>query len=177
MVQDNYGKSYYYRGNVKNNNVYFAGYFWQIIRINGDNSIRLLYNGNVKNTLIGCSRFNNNYNHPIYVGYMYGNINSTTYDELILGGMSAGNTNSYSWVNNSLNYYSMTPVIYNWSVNSATVFGMKSTGELNVWRVSDNVGVRPVINLKADVEISGGIGTMNDPYVINKLVEELNNIR
>lgn len=49
MAQDNYGKSYYYRGNVKNNNVYFAGYFWQIIRI---------------------------------VGYMYGNINSTTYDEV-----------------------------------------------------------------------------------------------
>lgn len=124
MVQDNYGKSYYYRGNVKNNNVYFAGYFWQIIRI---------------------------------VGYMYGNINSTTYDKLILGGMSAGNTNSYSWVNNSLDYYSMTPVIYNSSVNSAIVFGMKSTGELNVWRVSDNIGVRPVINLKSDAEISGGM--------------------
>ena len=269
MAQDNYGKSYYYRGNVKNNNVYFAGYFWQIIRVNGDNSIRLLYNGNVKNTLIGSSRFNNNHNHPIYVGYMYGNINATTYedvhnnlnssnikneidnwykvnitdksyesyiaktvgfcgdrtltsgngiqndqgtsfgaygrfnaktatlicsdstrdfytimesdlgnkaltypigmityDELILGGMSAGSTNSYSWVNNSSNYYSMTPVMYNSSVNSATVFGMKSTGELNAWRVGDNVGVRPVINLKADVEVSGGIGTINDPYVI-----------
>ena len=93
-------------------------------------------------------------------------IGMITYDELILGGMSAGNTNSYSWVNNSLDYYSMTPVIYNSSVNSATVFGMKSTGELNAWRVGDNIGVRPVINLKSDVEISGGIGTMNDPYVI-----------
>lgn len=25
---------------------------------------------------------------------------------------------------------------------------------------------RPVINLKADVEISGGVGTSNDPFII-----------
>ena len=48
-------------------------------------------------------------------------------------------------------------------------------GELAIILVSDLLLI--VINLKADVEISGGIGTMNDPYVINKLVEELNNIR
>ena len=28
-------------------------------------------------------------------------------------------------------------------------------------------GIRPVISLKADVEITGGIGTANDPFVIN----------
>ncbi len=46
---DDYGTTYYYRGNVKNNNVYFAGFYWQIVRINGDGSIRLIYNGAVKN--------------------------------------------------------------------------------------------------------------------------------
>ena len=39
---DDYGTAYYYRGNVKNNNVYFAGYYWRIVRINGDGSIRLM---------------------------------------------------------------------------------------------------------------------------------------
>ena len=34
--------SYYYRGNVKNNWVLFAGFKWRIVRINGDGSIRLI---------------------------------------------------------------------------------------------------------------------------------------
>ncbi len=42
---DDYGTSYYYRGNVENNWVKFAGYYWQILRINGDNSIRMIYAG------------------------------------------------------------------------------------------------------------------------------------
>ena len=33
---DDYGTSYYYRGNVDNNWVKFAGYYWRILRINGD---------------------------------------------------------------------------------------------------------------------------------------------
>lgn len=42
---DDYGTSYYYRGNVDNNWVKFAGYYWRILRINGDESIRMLYAG------------------------------------------------------------------------------------------------------------------------------------
>ena len=84
---DDYGTTYYYRGNVKNNIVYFAGYYWQIIRINGDGSIRLMYNGTEKNATgekqaIGNSQFNINYNDPAYVGYMYGNPDGTTFDEV-----------------------------------------------------------------------------------------------
>ena len=45
VADDDYGKTYYYRGNVSNNNVYFAGVYWQIVRINGDASIRMIYNG------------------------------------------------------------------------------------------------------------------------------------
>ena len=36
---DDYGTSYYYRGNVENNWVKFGGYYWRILRINGDGSI------------------------------------------------------------------------------------------------------------------------------------------
>ena len=39
---DNYGTSYYYRGNVSNNYVYFASFYWRIVRINGDGSIRII---------------------------------------------------------------------------------------------------------------------------------------
>ena len=84
---DDYGTTYYYRGNVKNNIVSFAGFYWQIVRINGDGSIRLMYDGTVKNATggnqtIGNSQFNSSYNDPAYVGYMYGNPDGTTFDEV-----------------------------------------------------------------------------------------------
>ena len=46
-AEDEYGISYYYRGSRKhlNNNLIFAGFQWKIIRINGDGTIRLIYNG------------------------------------------------------------------------------------------------------------------------------------
>ena len=86
---DDYGTTYYYRGNVKNNNAYFAGYYWQIVRINGDGSIRLIYNG-TENNATGVNQsinsktyqFNSKYNDPAYVGYMYGNPDATTFDEV-----------------------------------------------------------------------------------------------
>jgi len=42
---DDDGATYYYRGNVSNNWVEFAGFYWRVIRINGDGSIRLIYSG------------------------------------------------------------------------------------------------------------------------------------
>jgi len=42
---DDYGDSYYYRGNVTNNYVKFGGYYWRILRVNGDGSIRMIYAG------------------------------------------------------------------------------------------------------------------------------------
>ena len=34
------------------------------------------------------------------------------------------------------------------------------------WSTKTNYAIRPVINMKAGVEISGGIGTINDPFVV-----------
>ena len=75
-TQDDWGESYYFRGAVNNNWVKFAGYYWRIIRINGDGSIRLIYNGNSTattgtSTQISTSTFNSTYNNNMYVGYMY----------------------------------------------------------------------------------------------------------
>ena len=76
-TQDDWGDSYYFRGTVTNNWVKFAGYYWRIVRINGDGSIRIIYNGtNTKttgsSTMISSSQaFNSSYNRSEYVGYMY----------------------------------------------------------------------------------------------------------
>ena len=83
-TEDDWGESYYFRGAVGNNWVRFAGYYWRIIRINGDGSIRLIYNGTStattgESTQIGTSTFNSSYNDNAYVGYMYGSTGASSY--------------------------------------------------------------------------------------------------
>ncbi len=88
-AEDDDGTSYVYAGDVDNNWLQFAGFYWRIIRINGDNSIRLIYTGNSESgpvetgedTQIGTSVFNEEYNDNAYVGYMYGIPGSDTYEK------------------------------------------------------------------------------------------------
>ena len=44
-AEDNDGVSYYWRGATTTNYLKFGGYCWRIIRINGDGTIRLIYDG------------------------------------------------------------------------------------------------------------------------------------
>ena len=41
VAQDDYGTSYYYRGNVQDNYLEFNGYCWRIVRIEGDGAIKI----------------------------------------------------------------------------------------------------------------------------------------
>ena len=79
---DDYGTSYYFRGNVIDNYVSFADKVWRIVRINGDGSIRLILDDVAKDTSgnVITTTFNVKYNDNAYVGYMYGTPGSTTYD-------------------------------------------------------------------------------------------------
>ena len=78
-MTDDDGTSYYYRGSVENNYVYFANRYWRIIRINGNGSIRMIYdgteiheNGEVsEDRQVSTSAFNSAQNDNMYVGYMY----------------------------------------------------------------------------------------------------------
>ena len=88
-AKDAYGDSYYYRGNVTNNYVLFADKYWRIVRINGDGTVRVIYDGtsahangeSSSDRQIGTSAFNSSYNDNAYVGYMYGTTGSTSYTE------------------------------------------------------------------------------------------------
>ena len=97
---DDYGMSYYFRGNVTNNYVQFANKCWRIVRVTGDGSIKLvLHNDNVNNVTSPCASSNNStsaafarysgtnfttpYNSSMndntYVGFMYGTAGASTY--------------------------------------------------------------------------------------------------
>ena len=271
MMEDEYGKSYYYRGSVTNNYVKFAGYYWRIIRQNGDGSVRLLYAGTTPNAKgddlqIKKSYFNRLRANPGYTGYMYGNtfyisyeqthaneqssaikteldnwyqtnivdknlssyiadpgfcndrelvsgngvkdsadtyfkgheryVNHTpslvcsqqndlftvenekgnqaltnpigliTGDELMLGGLSDGYLNRLSYTYSSSHYWTMTPSYYEAAYSVARGIGVHTEGYAYFFWISSPYGIRPVINLASNVEISGGIGTKNAPFVI-----------
>ena len=72
---------YYFAGNAQDNWVKFGknannqDLYWRIIRTNSDGGVRLLYHGTsttATDAYIGTSKFNTEYNDPMYVGYMYG---------------------------------------------------------------------------------------------------------
>ena len=46
-MDDDYGTSYYLRGNHTNNNVKFGGYCWKLVRVTGTGGLKLIYNGDL----------------------------------------------------------------------------------------------------------------------------------
>ena len=257
------GRTYYFAGNPTDNWVSFAGFYWRIIRINEDGTLRLIYQGTSANTTgegtqIGTSAFNSTLNNNMYVGYMYqsnqvhGLISNSTIKGILdtwyqnnltsvsdkidgnagfcgdrtpssgtgigtantfyaayerrkngtpsfecqnstdlyttsgnstgnkvlqypiglismdevwyAGGLELNNISYYLYTGQ--NYWTMSPYYFN-SQSIAYVFVVDSYGFLDgAARVDYAWGVRPVINLKADVQITGGSGTADDPYVV-----------
>ena len=99
------GTTYYFAGNPTDNWVRWAGFYWRIIRINEDGSLRLIYQGTSANatgtgTQIGTSDFSrdNLYNDNMYVGYMYqsGQVHGLTTDSLIKNELDTWYTNNLS---------------------------------------------------------------------------------
>ena len=118
---DDYGTSYYYRGNVQNNYIIFANMCWRIVRVTGSGAIKLtLYNYNASSVSNPCSSaydgtsaafarysgttytsaFNTNYNDNAYVGFMYGTAVSSTY------ALTHANTNKSTILTNLEAWYS-----------------------------------------------------------------------
>ena len=165
-TEDEDGTSYYYRGNVTNNNVQFGEYqsdyyvyeyssryfqslescqesnsscsesnkvklasagdkmYWKIVRVNGDGSLRLIYNGTSVNPdnsdlshsyAVGQTPYNLEYNDPKYTGYTYdrntnetdsfikkevdtwykNTLGSSSYDSKVLGGRFCSDSSGY----------------------------------------------------------------------------------
>ncbi|MCM1053487.1 MAG: hypothetical protein NC483_05900 [Ruminococcus sp.] len=114
-AQDDDGTSYYFAGNPLDNWVEFGGYYWRIIRVNGDGSIRMIYQGTEPNekgieTQIGIGSFNNLRDNNRYVGFLYGNdgelrglTNKSTIYELLTNWFETSNINKNSKYFDKLN--------------------------------------------------------------------------
>ena len=126
-AEDDYGTSYYFRGAVTNNYVEFANKCWRIVRVGGDNTVKLiLHNDNTSNVSNPCSSannrttaafahyngstyrsvFNTNYDDNAYVGFKYGTVGSKTYAATHANtNKSTILTNLETWYNNNLTAY------------------------------------------------------------------------
>ena len=99
------GVTYYYTGANPNNWVQFGEFWWRIIRINGDGSIRMIYQGTSANTTgtgtqIGTSAFNGSYNRSYYVGLVHDRSSQHGY-----GQPSTIMTTLNNWYNSNLASY------------------------------------------------------------------------
>ena len=120
-AEDDYGTSYYFRGNVKNNYVEFANKCWRIVRITGNGSVKLiLHNDNPygvsnpclssrneqKAALIDYSNFNVSADNETYAGFMYGTTGSSDYATIHANvNKSTVLTGLETWYTNNLTSY------------------------------------------------------------------------
>ncbi len=93
-----------------------------------------------------------------------------TMDEAILAGGFMNQTNSSYWLYAGSSYWTITPTRK--STSDADVFVIVEDGSIGSYRVNNtNLGVRPVINLKADTKFkastdNGEWGTKENPYIV-----------
>ena len=87
-----------------------------------------------------------------------------TIDETSFAGLSWFANNNSNYLYNNKDYWTMSPSSFNGSI--ADVFRVNSAGNLNGKGVILTYGVRPVINLMADVKFTGS-GTTSDPFTVS----------
>ena len=89
-----------------------------------------------------------------------------TIDELMLSGYADGYINKSAYTYSTSHYWTLSPRYFGVSDAAALEFILSSAGyPNNIW-VDYSFGVRAVINLSSEAQISGGIGTADDPFVI-----------
>ena len=100
---------YYYRGNV-DNRVIFANFCWRIVRTTETGGVKLIYDGvpsngqcnnTGRNSTIGYSAFDENYDNAKYVGYMYGD----SIDDIANTNDSTIKTKVDTWYENNMASY------------------------------------------------------------------------
>ena len=123
-TNDDDGTSYYYRGAVAGNYVKLDNKYYRIIRVNGDGTLRIIYDGTTphengeanNNRQVGTSKFNPYYSDNGYVGYMYGDMSQNVITE-------GENTWTYTGLSATAKYYFGTSYSYDKSKNAFTVTG------------------------------------------------------
>ncbi|MBQ6323867.1 MAG: hypothetical protein IJI22_03440 [Bacilli bacterium] len=195
-------EGFYFKGKVENNYVLFANRLFRVIRVNENNTIKIVSEDNVASFMWGNK---NNYKDSNLRGWLTktdNNLSGIYYKTLPSKFIS-----KTTWSEDTLKEkeikrgekkekdFITIPTIYDYTLaggkesyfNNGKVYYLLGHNEedANLYIDEDGVlqnidnidgyGIRAVLTLKANVEISSGDGTSNNPYVIS-LKEEKNYI-
>ncbi len=159
-MADDYGTSYYYRGAVTNNYVKFAEKYWRIIRINGDGSLRMIYDGTSAHANGESSTdrlthtnkaFNPSHNDNAYVGWMHGTPGGTKEQ-------AQTNTNNSPMKDLVNSWYDETLASYDQYIADAVYCNDRSIPGKSVTGWSDDTGLGTGTNATA----YGAVGRLVD---------------
>ena len=87
-------------------------------------------------------------------------------DELMYAGINYRKANKYSYVSSNILYWPMSSSQF-YKDNGLAISTLNYWERITFNSVDYGRYVKPVINLKPDVKLSGGIGTVNNPYVVD----------
>ena len=87
-----------------------------------------------------------------------------TSDEITLAGGKGSTTNSTYYLYTNQNYWAGSPDYF--GIDDANEFRVSSAGVLNNINVLFAYGVRPSVSLKPGTVLTGGDGTVSNPYVV-----------
>jgi len=154
-TSDDYGTSYYFRGNVENNYVIFADMCWRIVRIDGLGNIKLVlynYNRNKTNITNPCAstydgtsnayarysgttykaKFNAYYSYNAHIGFMYGTYSTSYNNEHANTNKSTILTALENWYeSNGLSTYASKLADVIWCNDKYTSYSGTNTNESN----------------------------------------------
>ena len=176
----------WYNTNIGNNDIYTehiasGNYYCEQARVKygsgwtAGNAVMILYSSYIPD--FKCSDDGNK------MGLINANVGLITYDELLYAGGYWGQVNQKYYMYNTKYFWTMSSSGYS-STDGGVVWSVNTEGRVSYDFLSRTYTLRPVINLKADTEISKGTGTSSDPYVVklknltdviisdNKLIEK-----
>ncbi len=168
VTTDDLGESLYYKGNVDNNYVSFANILWRVVRINGDQTIRLITNEPIGQSIYSITDSNSADSIQNYLNDFYTH-NLQDYERYIDNvnlkiGLLTKDEVELSKLNNQETYLDMTKTW--WTMSSKSENSVYTNNSID-YKIGSNLDVYPVINLKKDTPLIAGDGTLNNPYKIN----------
>ena len=193
---NNINNEYYFKAGESNNYVIYSNILWRIIKINSDNSIKLISDDVLSYLSYGDTEYNESFisswlntGEENYTGIFENNLNKP--DNYLINDKVCQDTitdTKHITCNNIDNSKMVgTLSVFDYInaggkdsfINIDKYFYLSSTnGEEEVWYVNDSgnvssgdgkdiYGIRPTISLKANTVSISGSGSIDDPYVID----------
>ena len=194
----NYMDGTYLKGEQTTNYVWFDGFMWRIMGKNADGSIRMITEENVTAIPWGASNtaqnYDNSYINDWLNNYFYPKLehkdllvnqtwcSETTTDETSSRTTCTNNLSSvqkpigllsldeYNLASGGSSYLDISQVFWTTTpYDASAAWNVDYSGNAIPYGVSPAYGVRPVVGISSDTNITGGNGTLTDPYLIGEV--------